>query len=254
MWKENGSIVIPVVASVLLARKMVEAGADAVIAEGGESGGHVGDMTTMTLVPQMVDALDVPVIAAGGIADGRQMAAAYALGACGVQIGTCLLVSEECPIHINYKNALIKARAIAEHTDAIVLADDSGLEVDYMNKEPGVFSARWMGEDTSYDIKNQAIIDKLDGVEKDKRTARFVCAIGAVLPDKKELVVRETMEGIIGYKAEGENGFGYDPIFFPNGFECSSAALSREQKNDISHRGKALRAIKNELEKYFKKI
>lgn len=109
-WKENGSMVIPVCASVLLARKMVEAGADAIIAEGGESGGHVGDMTTMTLLPQMVDALDVPVIAAGGIADGRQMAAAYVLGACGVQIGTCLLVSEECPIHENYKKALIKAK------------------------------------------------------------------------------------------------------------------------------------------------
>ena len=109
-WKENGSMVKPVCASVLLAKKMVEAGADAIIAEGGESGGHVGDMTTMTLLPQMVDALDVPVIAAGGIADGRQMAAAYVLGACGVQIGTCLLVSEECPIHENYKNALIKAK------------------------------------------------------------------------------------------------------------------------------------------------
>ena len=109
-WKENGGMVIPVCASVLLAKKMVEAGADAIIAEGGESGGHVGDMTTMTLLPQMVDALDVPVIAAGGIADGRQMAAAYVLGACGVQIGTCLLVSEECPIHENYKNALIKAK------------------------------------------------------------------------------------------------------------------------------------------------
>jgi len=109
-WKENGSIVIPVVASAALAKKMVQIGADAVIAEGGESGGHVGDMTTMTLVPQIIDAVDVPVIAAGGIADGRQMAAAFALGACGVQIGTCLLVSEECPIHENYKNALIKAR------------------------------------------------------------------------------------------------------------------------------------------------
>ena len=149
------------------------------------------------------------------------------------------------------ENALIKAKTIAQHTDAIVLADDSGLEVDYMNKEPGVFSARWMGEDTSYDIKNQAIIDRLDGVEKEKRTARFVCAIAAVLPDKQELGVRETMEGYIGLKAEGENGFGYDPIFYPDGCDCSSAALSREQKNDISHRGKALRAIKSQLEKYF---
>jgi enoyl-[acyl-carrier protein] reductase II len=109
-WKENNTLVIPVVASVALAKKMVQVGADAVIAEGGESGGHVGDMTTMTLVPQVLAAVDVPVIAAGGIASGEQMAAAYALGACGVQIGTCLLVSEECPIHINYKNALIKAK------------------------------------------------------------------------------------------------------------------------------------------------
>ena len=112
------------------------------------------------------------------------------------------------------ENALIKARAIAEHTDAIVLADDSGLEIDYLDKAPLVYSARFMGEDTSYTIKNQALIDKLDGVSKEQRTARFVCAIGAVLPDKTELVVRETMEGYIGYEAEGENGFGYDPIFF----------------------------------------
>ncbi len=109
-WKENGSIIIPVVASVALAKLMVRSGVDAVIAEGGESGGHVGDMTTMTLVPQVVSAVDVPVIAAGGIASGSQMAAAYALGACGVQVGTCLLVSEECPVHENYKKALIKAK------------------------------------------------------------------------------------------------------------------------------------------------
>jgi len=104
------------------------------------------------------------------------------------------------------ENALIKARAIAEHTDAIVLADDSGLEIDYLDKAPGVYSARFMGEDTSYEIKNQALIDKLDGVPKEERTARFVCAIAAVLPDKNDLVVRETMEGYIGYHAEGENG------------------------------------------------
>ncbi|MBQ6844172.1 MAG: XTP/dITP diphosphatase [Agathobacter sp.] len=145
------------------------------------------------------------------------------------------------------ENGLIKARAIAEHTDAIVLADDSGLEIDYLDKAPGVYSARFMGEDTSYDIKNQALIDKLDGVPKEKRTARFVCAIAAVLPDKTELVVRETMEGYIGYQAEGENGFGYDPIFYLDEFGCSSAALSREQKNAISHRGKALRAVKKRL-------
>ncbi len=109
-WKSMGAKVFPVVASVALAKVMVKAGADAVIAEGGESGGHVGDMTTMTLLPQVADAVSVPVIAAGGIADGRQLAAAMLLGACGVQVGTCLLVSSECPIHDNYKQALLKAK------------------------------------------------------------------------------------------------------------------------------------------------
>ena len=145
------------------------------------------------------------------------------------------------------ENAVIKAKGIAALCDDIVLADDSGLEIDYLDKAPGVYSARFMGEDTSYIIKNQALIDKLEGVPKEKRTARFVCAIAAVLPDKSELVVRETMEGYIGYKADGENGFGYDPIFYLDEFGCSSAALSREQKNEISHRGKALRAVKEIL-------
>ena len=145
------------------------------------------------------------------------------------------------------ENSLIKAKAIAAHTDAIVLADDSGLEIDYLEKAPGVYSARFMGEDTSYDIKNQALIDKLEGVPKEQRTARFVCAIGAVLPNKETLVVRETMEGYIGYEIAGVNGFGYDPIFYLDEFGCSSAALSREQKNEISHRGKALRAMRDIL-------
>lgn len=145
------------------------------------------------------------------------------------------------------ENALIKARAIAAHTDAIVLADDSGLEIDYLNKEPGVYSARYMGEDTSYTIKNQNLIDRLEGVEKEKRTARFVAAIAAVLPDGREFVTRQTMEGYIGYKPDGENGFGYDPIFYLDEYGCSSAALSREQKNAISHRGKGLRAMKEIL-------
>ncbi|MEA4964815.1 MAG: nitronate monooxygenase [Oscillospiraceae bacterium] len=109
-WKDAGIKVLPLVAASVLARRLVRAGADAVIAEGTESGGHVGEMTTMALVPQVVDAVEVPVIAAGGIADGRQLAAAFALGACGAQMGTCLLVSEECPIHDNYKQALLKAR------------------------------------------------------------------------------------------------------------------------------------------------
>ena len=148
------------------------------------------------------------------------------------------------------ENSLIKARAVAAQTDAIVLADDSGLEIDALNKEPGVYSARYMGEDTSYSIKNQNLIERLEGVPKEKRTARFVCAIAAVLPDGQELVTRQTMEGYIGWEPEGENGFGYDPIFYLDEFGCSSAALSREQKNSISHRGKALRAMKAMLKKY----
>ena len=145
------------------------------------------------------------------------------------------------------ENALIKAKAIAEHTDAIVLADDSGLEIDALNKEPGIYSARYMGEDTSYTVKNRNLIERLEGVPKEQRTARFVCAIAAVLPGGKELVTRQTMEGYIGYEPEGENGFGYDPIFFLEEYGCSSAALSREQKDAISHRGKALRAMRDML-------
>ena len=142
------------------------------------------------------------------------------------------------------ENAMIKARAVAPLcTDAIVLADDSGLEVDYLNKEPGVFSARYMGEDTSYDIKNMAIIQRLNNVEDEKRTARFVCAVACILPDGKETVLRRTMEGRIGYSQEGENGFGYDPIFFLPEYNCTSSVLSMDEKNKISHRGKGFRAI-----------
>ncbi len=124
-WKESGMIIMPVVPSVALARKMEQLGCDAVIAEGTESGGHVGEMTTMTLVPQVVDAVNIPVIAAGGIGDGRQLAAAFALGACGAQLGTCLLVSEECPIHENYKAAVIKAK----DNDTIVTGRIAGTPV-----------------------------------------------------------------------------------------------------------------------------
>ena len=109
-WKENGSLVMPVMTSTLIAKRLEAAGADYIIAEGTESGGHVGEMTTMAMIPQMVDALNIPVIAAGGIADGRQVLAAFALGASGVQVGTCLLASRECPIHENYKEALLKAK------------------------------------------------------------------------------------------------------------------------------------------------
>lgn len=148
------------------------------------------------------------------------------------------------------ENAIIKAKAIAAQTNDIVLADDSGLEVDYLNKEPGVYSARYMGEDTSYEIKNQAILDRLDGVPKEKRTARFVCAIAAALPDGEILVTRETIEGYIGEKPAGNGGFGYDPIFYTDEYGCSTAELTEEQKNAVSHRGKALRAMKEKLHQY----
>ena len=148
------------------------------------------------------------------------------------------------------ENAMIKARAVAAYTDAIVMADDSGLEIDYLNKEPGVYSARYLGEDTSYRIKNANLISRLDGVPDEKRTARFVCAIGAVLPDGTELTTRGTIEGIIGYEEKGANGFGYDPIFCVPEFGKTTAELSEEEKNQVSHRGNALRLMKEELKKY----
>ena len=153
------------------------------------------------------------------------------------------------------ENALIKATTIAdiarkmpEYKNAVVLADDSGLEIDALNKEPGIYSARYMGEDTSYDIKNQALIDRLEGVPDEKRTARFVCAIAAALPDGSAEVVRGTMEGRIGYEITGENGFGYDPIFYLPQFGCSSAELEPEKKNELSHRGEGLRKMRKVLE------
>ncbi len=147
------------------------------------------------------------------------------------------------------ENALIKARAIAEKTDDIVLADDSGLEIDYLGKEPGIYSSRYMGKDTPYEVKNQSFIDRLEGVEGDERSARFVCAIAAVLPDKREIVVKGTMEGQIAHSMKGENGFGYDPVFYLPQYGKTSAEISPEEKHAISHRGKALRAMRDELKK-----
>ena len=148
------------------------------------------------------------------------------------------------------ENAMTKARAVAAHTDDIVLADDSGLEIDYLNKEPGVYSARYMGEDTSYRIKNANLIQRLEGVPDEQRTARFVCAIAAVLPDGRELTTRATIEGRIGYEEKGQNGFGFDPIFYVPEFGKTTAELSEEEKNQVSHRGKALELMKKELKKY----
>ena len=145
------------------------------------------------------------------------------------------------------ENALIKARAVCAATGLVAVADDSGLEVDALDKGPGVYSARYMGEDTPYTIKNQKILDLLAGVPEKKRTARFVCVIAAVLPDGREFTTKGTIEGIIGYESRGEGGFGYDPIFFVPEFGCSTAELTMEQKNKISHRGKALRAMKEVL-------
>lgn len=147
------------------------------------------------------------------------------------------------------ENAIIKAKTIMELTGEIVLADDSGLEVDYLNKEPGIYSARYAGEDTPYSIKNQMIIDRLEGVPDEKRTARFVCAIAAAFPNGEVAAARGTIEGMIGYEEKGSNGFGYDPIFYLPDYGCTTAELTMEQKNEISHRGKALREIKKELVK-----
>ena len=146
------------------------------------------------------------------------------------------------------ENAWIKAQAVAACCDDIVLADDSGLEIDYLNKEPGIYSARYAGEDTSYEIKNQMLLDRLQGVPREKRTARFVCAIAAAVPGREPIVVRGTIEGYIGDRPAGENGFGYDPIFYVPDLDCSTAELSPEEKNARSHRGNALRMMRERLE------
>ena len=146
------------------------------------------------------------------------------------------------------ENALIKAKAIAELLpDDIVMADDSGLEIDYLNKEPGIYSARYMGEHTSYDLKNNHILERLKGVPKEQRTARFVCAVAAVFPGGKSIAVNGTMEGRIADHIAGENGFGYDPIFWLDDYGCTSAEISPEEKNSLSHRGKALRAVRQQI-------
>ena len=151
------------------------------------------------------------------------------------------------------ENAEIKARSVSRVlTNDIVLADDSGLEIDYLDKAPGIYSARFAGEDTSYDIKNRIFLDRLEGVPDEERTARFVCAVAAVFPDGTSETVRETIEGRIAHEPAGENGFGYDPIFYVPEYECTTAEMSEEQKNELSHRGKALRSMKRILEEKFR--
>ena len=147
------------------------------------------------------------------------------------------------------ENALIKATEIAKYAkDCIVLADDSGLEIDYLNKEPGIYSARYAGVDTSYDIKNNLLLERMKGVPDEKRTARFVCAVAAAFLDGSTEVVRGTIEGIVGYEMKGENGFGYDPIFYLPEYGCTTAELSPEKKNELSHRGNALRLMRQVME------
>lgn len=147
------------------------------------------------------------------------------------------------------ENAVIKAKAVSkEAPEAIVLADDSGLQIDYLNGEPGIYSARYLGEDTPYHIKNTSLIKRLEGVEDKKRTARFVCAIAAAMPDGQVYTETGIIEGRIGYEEKGEGGFGYDPIFCVPEFGKTTAQLSEDEKNAVSHRGKALRAIRERLE------
>lgn len=152
------------------------------------------------------------------------------------------------------ENAVIKAKAVAAEAsesekwkDAVVMADDSGLVIDALNGEPGIYSARYLGHDTSYREKNGDLMRRLEGVPDEKRSARFVCAIAAVCPDGKVLTAEAAMEGRIGYEERGENGFGYDPIFYLPEFGATSAELSLEEKNRISHRGKALRLMREKL-------
>lgn len=147
------------------------------------------------------------------------------------------------------ENAIKKAEAVMQVCNEIVFADDSGLEIDYLNGEPGVHSARYMGEDTPYSVKNQNILERLSGARGSQRSARFVCAVAAAIPGKYTIIAQETIEGEIAKEPKGENGFGYDPIFYVPKFKRTTAELTMEQKNKVSHRGKALRAIVERIKK-----
>ena len=145
------------------------------------------------------------------------------------------------------ENAIIKAKAISEITGEMVMADDSGLEVDYMDKAPGVYSARYLGEDTPYSIKNQTILDNLKDAKDEERSARFVCAIAAAFPDGKVITSIATIEGLIAAEERGTNGFGYDPLLYVPEYDMTTGEMTPELKNKISHRGKALEIMKEKL-------
>ena len=149
------------------------------------------------------------------------------------------------------ENSYIKAKAIWDITGGIVLSDDSGLEVDYIGGEPGVYSSRYMGEDTSYTVKNQNIISRLQNAQGNERSARFRACICAILDDGTTVFTEGSMEGLIAHTISGENGFGYDPILFLPEYNKTSAEISPEEKNKISHRGKALMAMKEKLEEFY---
>lgn len=146
------------------------------------------------------------------------------------------------------ENALIKARAVAACVDTIVMADDSGLEIDALNNEPGIYSARYLGENAQQKEKNADLLMRLGDTPMEQRTARFVCAIAAILPNGEELVVRATMDGYIAHQTLGDHGFGYDPIFYVPQFNKTAAELTEVQKDETSHRGKALRLMKEKLQ------
>jgi XTP/dITP diphosphohydrolase len=147
------------------------------------------------------------------------------------------------------ENALIKARFVSRVTGETAIADDSGLEIDYLDKQPGILSARFGGEGTPYSFKNKLILEKLEGVPFEKRTARFVCSMAAVSSSGEEIVLTRTIEGNIGYEERGENGFGYDPIFYVPEYNMTMAEMGMQLKNRISHRGKALTDLAEVLKK-----
>lgn len=172
-------------------------------------------------------------------------------------LGYEILTTKEAGIEVEIEetgtsfleNAFIKAQTIHDLTGAMVLADDSGLEIDYLDKAPGIYSSRYLGEDTPYDVKNRIVLEKLENAKEEERTARYVCAIAAVMADGTKKSAVATVEGTIAKQPEGDGGFGYDPIFYVPFYQKTMAKLTPEEKNAISHRGKALREIKKVLDK-----